>query len=223
MTPSEPFKAQPNTGGDPWKVLIALPLVTALGLVSVAGLLLWTLLRPKPQPKQMSLPPYQLTALGRHTSTGGLVKLAVGSGTSGDNGVVERWFVTEGSPIRKGQLLARMNSWNQLQAALQEAEAKLRSDRSQLPNLVIRTSRHKELFRDGAISRVEFGKTEAGLEGKRAMILAGEATVQRVRQQLSDADVRSPLDGTLIRIYSWPGMKQTDWGLAVMGRTVGAM
>ena len=27
------------------------------------------------------------------------------------------------------------------------------------------------------------------------------------------------LDGRLIRIYSWPGMKQTDEGLAVIGRT----
>jgi HlyD family secretion protein len=31
--------------------------------------------------------------------------------------------------------------------------------------------------------------------------------------------VRSPLDGTLIRIYSWPGMKETSDGLALIGRT----
>ena len=33
------------------------------------------------------------------------------------------------------------------------------------------------------------------------------------------AEIRSPLDGSLIRIYSWPGMKETDQGLALVGRT----
>lgn len=219
MAPSEPLQAQPRPGGGPWKALTTRPLVSVLGLLAVAGLLWWTVLRPKPEPKPAPLPPRQITALGRLTPSGGLVKLAVGSGTGGGNEVVERWFVSEGSPIRKGQLLARLSSWKQLQAALKQAEAELLSERSLLPYLVISKARGKELFRDGAISEEEFGKAEAGVAGKRATIMAGEAAVQRARQQLSDAEVRSPLDGTLIRIYSWPGMKETDWGLAVIGRT----
>lgn len=219
MAPSEPAQAQPRLGGGPWKALSSRPLLTALGLVAAAGLLWWTVLRPKPEPKQAPLPPRQITALGRLTPTDGLVKLAVGSGTGGGSEVVDRWFVTEGSPIRKGQLLARLSSWNQLQAALQQAEAELLSEQSLLPYLVISKKRGKELFRDGAISEEEFGKAEAGVAGRRATIMAAQAALQRARQQLRDAEVRSPLDGTLIRIFSWPGMKETDWGLAVIGRT----
>jgi HlyD family secretion protein len=219
MAPTEPLQAQPRRRGSPWNGPTARPLVSALGLLAVASLLWWTLLRPKSEPKQVPLAPRQITALGRLTPNGGLVKLAVESGTGGGNEVVERWFVTEGSTIHKGQLLARLSSWKQPQAALKQTEAELRSERSLLPYLVVSKARAKVLFREGAISKKELRKAEASVAAKKAAIIAGEAAVQRAHQQISAAEVRSPLDGTLIRIYSWPGMKQTDWGLAVIGRT----
>jgi HlyD family secretion protein len=43
--------------------------------------------------------------------------------------------------------------------------------------------------------------------------------VDKAKRELASAEVRSPLDGNLIRIYSWPGMKETDQGLALIGRT----
>ena len=54
---------------------------------------------------------------------------------------------------------------------------------------------------------------------RQADVAAAKASVEQARSQLASAEVRSPLDGQLIRIYSWPGMKQTDEGLAVIGRT----
>ena len=48
---------------------------------------------------------------------------------------------------------------------------------------------------------------------------AAKAAVEQARSQLATAEVRSPLNGRLIRIYSWPGMKQSEEGLAVIGRT----
>ncbi|EDY39759.1 ABC-transporter membrane fusion protein [Cyanobium sp. PCC 7001] len=188
-------------------------------LVAGGGVAAWQLSRPKPAPEPRTPIVRAVTALGRLTPAGGLVNLSIASGTAGGNEVVETWFVKEGSEIRKGQLLARLSSYGPLQASLEQAEADLSATRSLLPFLEISKSKGTELFSEGAISEEELGKAQAGVTGRRADIRSGEAAVARARLQLEAAEVRSPLDGRLIRIYSWPGMKETSDGLALVGRT----
>ena len=188
-------------------------------LIGGAALLGWKLTRPKPEPPPKAPLVQQVTALGRLTPEGDLVSLSVPAGTSGGNEVVERWFVREGDPISKGQLLARLSSYGQLRAALDQAEASLSSTRALLPFLTISQSKGKELYADGAISEEELGKANAGVIRQNAEIRGGSASVDKARRELAAAEVRSPLDGNLIRIYSWPGMKETDQGLALIGRT----
>jgi HlyD family secretion protein len=161
----------------------------------------------------------QVTALGRLTPQGGLVTLAVPAGTAGGNEVVERWFVEEGAEIRKDEVLARLSSYGQLSASLSQAQSNLASTKALLPFLEISKNRGQLLYRDGAISEEELAKTSASIITKRADISAAEAEVLRASKQLHAAEIRSPLDGNLIRIYSWPGMKETDQGLALVGRT----
>ncbi|MCP9792985.1 DevB secretion protein [Vulcanococcus limneticus] len=187
-----------------------------LGGMAVLG---WTLSRPKPAPSPKAPLVQQVTALGRLTPEGGLVKLAVPAGTSGGSEVVDRWFVGEGAPISKGQLLARLSSYGQLKAMLDQAESNLASTRALLPFLEISKSRGSELYAAGAISEEELAKASASIITKRADIVGARAAVVKARQQLNAAEIRSPLDGNLIRIYSWPGMKETDQGLALIGRT----
>jgi HlyD family secretion protein len=192
-------------------------LVAALiGGVVVAG---WSLTRPKPVPPPKTPLLQQVTALGRLTPEGDLVKLSVPAGTAGGSEVVDRWFVREGDPISKGQILARMSSFGQLRASLIAAQSNLDSTRALLPFLEISKNRGQQLYGDGAISEDEFAKTGASIITKRADIEGARAEVLRARKQLLTAEIRSPLDGNLIRIYSWPGMSETDQGLAVVGRT----
>ncbi|WP_411870590.1 HlyD family efflux transporter periplasmic adaptor subunit [Vulcanococcus limneticus] len=188
-------------------------------LIGAGALAAWRLTRPKPVPPPKAPLVQQVTALGRLTPEGDLVTLSVPAGTSGGNEVVERWFVQEGDPIRQGQTLARLSSYGPLKAALEQAQANLSSTRALLPFLVISQSKGSELFADGAISEEELGKANAGVIRQQADIRGGSAALTRARRELAAAEVRSPLDGNLIRIYSWPGMKETDQGLALVGRT----
>ena len=192
-------------------------LITAVGGVMVAAA--WARWHPKPAPKPQAPLVQAVTALGRLTPEGGLVTLSVPAGTAGGNEVVDRWFASEGQAIQKGQLLARLSSYGQLEAALRQAEANLSSTQALLPYLKISKSRGRELYGDGAISEEELGKASASLVSRRADIAAGAAAVSKARQQLQASEVRSPLNGYLIRIYSWPGMKESDQGLAIIGRT----
>lgn len=204
-------------GNAPWVRRYRPWLVAALiGGAAVVG---WKVTRPKPAPPPKAPLTQQVTALGRLTPEGGLVTLSVPAGTAGGNEVVERWFVDEGASIRKGQTLARLSSYGQLRAALTQAESTLESTRALLPFLEISKNRGQVLYRDGAISEEELAKTSASIITKRADIEGAQAEVQKARKQLLAAEVRSPLDGNLIRIYSWPGMKETSEGLALIGRT----
>ena len=175
--------------------------------------------RPKPKPRPEPPPVPAVTALGRLIPEGDLVTLSVPAGVAGGNEVVDRWLVREGDPIRKGQVLARLSSYGQLQAALRQAEIHGTSSQALLPFLEISQRKGNTLFADGAISEEELGKARAGVIRQQSDISSGKAAVERARLELAAAEVRSPLDGTLIRIYSWPGMKETSDGLALIGRT----
>jgi len=203
--------------GFPW-IKYSRPLLMG-ALISGVAIVGWKITRPKPAPPAKPPLVQVVTALGRLTPQGDLVNLSVPAGTSGGNEVVDRWLVKEGDLIREGQVLARLSSYGQLQAALEQAEASLSSTRALLPFLTISQSKGKELYADGAISQEELGKADAGLIRQNAEIRGGKASVDKARRELAAAEVRSPLDGKLIRIYSWPGMKETDQGLALIGRT----
>ena len=188
-------------------------------LVGVGVIVGWRLSQPKPIPKATAPVRQEVTALGRLTPEGGLVGLSVPAGTVGGSEVVERWFVKEGDSVTKGQTLARLSSFSQLNATLIQAESALTSTKALLPFLEISKKRGEILYRDGAISEEELAKTTASILTKRADITGAEAEVMRAKKQLLAAEIQAPLDGTLIKIYSWPGMKETSDGLALIGRT----
>ncbi len=184
-----------------------------------AGLFGWSTLRPKPTPKPQAPLVREVTGLGRLTPEGGLVNLSIPAGSIGGSEVVDRWYVGEGDGIQKDQLLARLSSWEQLQASVREAKAKLQASEALLPSLVFSQNRARELFREGGISEQDLGQLQANVVSKQAEIESARAALAKAQTQLSAAEVRSPLNGAVIRIFSWPGMKETDQGLALLGRT----
>ena len=128
-----------------------------------------------------------------------------------------------------------------------KAVADLKAEQVVLPYLEISQSKSVQLFGEGAISEEELGKARSALaQGQarlqalrggvhdaltvrpvdiqvaRSQLQVSEAALGQAIKQLENAEIRSPLDGRLLRIYSWPGMKETDQGLAQLGR-VGEM
>ena len=160
-----------------------------------------------------------ITALGRLTPRGGNVKLAVPAGVSGGNQIVTKWMVDEGDSISKGQTLAYLSSYQELSTAIESAEENLRLSKSLLPFLEISSEKAKDLLERGSLSQEEYTKTIATLKTRKSEILTNEAELQRARNNLDSSIDKSPLDGQLIKIYSWPGMKPTDDGLALAART----
>jgi HlyD family secretion protein len=191
-----------------------------VAVVGTTGLIAWQRLKPgKPVPAQAEIT-RRVTAIGRLTPEGGIVTLSVPAGAStGGSDVVQQWFVGEGDSIQKGQLLAQMNSFGQLKEDLNQANANLKAAKVLLPYLKIGNSRGAELFKEGAITEQELGKAVTTLQSRQATIEAAQAAFRKAQLQVNAAQIRSPLDGSLIQIYSQPGMKETNDGLAIIGRT----
>lgn len=147
------------------------------------------------------------------------MSLSVPSGAGGGNDVVQRWFAQEGQDVRKGQLLVQMRSYSQLKAELDQAKANLEASRVLLPFLMIGQDRGGALFREGAITEEELGKAYANVQSRKAAIQEAQAGVARAKVLLQASQIRSPFDGTLIRIYSTPGMRESSDGLAMLDKT----
>ena len=196
-----------------------LQIIGVIGLVAVTAFGATQCAQKKEQTEEVAPLRRSITALGRLTPRGGNVKLAVPAGVSGGNQIVTKWMVEEGETISEGQILAYLSSYQELSTAIESAEENLRLSRSLLPFLEISREKAEELLNRGSISKEEYTRTITTLKTRKSEVLTNEAELQRARNNLDSSIVKSPLNGQLIKIYSWPGMKPTDDGLALAART----
>ncbi len=194
-------------------------IIGVIGLIAASAFGATQCTQKKEKTEEVTPLERRITALGRLTPKGGNVKLAVPAGVSGGNQIVTKWMVDEGDVISRGQTLAYLSSYQELSTAIESAEENLRLSKSLLPFLEISRDKAKELLDRGSLSQEEYTKTIAALKTRKSEVLTNQAELQRARNNLNSSIVRSPLDGQLIKIYSWPGMKPTDDGLALAART----
>lgn len=100
----------------------------------------------------------------------------------------------EGQPVRRGQVLYRLDPAPAL-AALRQAEATLARDRAQLLQARVDASRFRALGAQGYISRQQAEQAGATVAALAATVAGDQAQVQQARVQLAYATIRSPIDG----------------------------
>lgn len=99
------------------------------------------------------------------------------------SGYIRNLAVREGDRVKKGQVLVRVDPVNADQALVQ-AQADLSNARAEL-------ERYEELFRAHA-------ETQQQLDRVRLRYKVAESQVKQARNQLSYAEVRSPVDGVVV-------------------------
>ena len=173
-----------------------------------------------PSPSAVEVETRKVSALARLIPKGDLVKLSIPASTTiTGNEVVEHWFVEEGSFIRKGDKLLQLSSKDELTANLLQAQADLKESELYLPFLIQEKNRAVELTKSGAFPKEDADRAISNVNVRIGMINAAKAAVHKAKTSLEQSVIRSPLTGKLIQIYSWPGMRETDNGLALIGRT----
>jgi len=106
-------------------------------------------------------------------------------------GNVDRVLVSEGQNIKKGQLLAVINSEN-YQNAYQIAASKEKQAADAFNRL-------ESMYKNGSLPEVKFIEIQTGLEQARSLVAMS-------KKNLSDCKLYSPMDGTIGKRIIEPGM-----------------
>jgi RND family efflux transporter MFP subunit len=114
------------------------------------------------------------------------------------SGRVARMMVAEGDRIREGQVLAKIDD-RPFRDQVQQAQAAVDQAKANLDNSRLSLERNEKLLERGIAARkdVEDARTQASVN--KALLSQAEAALSLARLNLSRTEVRSPLEGMVVK------------------------
>jgi RND family efflux transporter MFP subunit len=110
------------------------------------------------------------------------------------NGKVTATFIERGQPVKRGQLLAVIDSRMAAFAAT-AAKAQAKVAQSQLEQAQRECERVKHLLDTGAISQAEYDRQTSQCTTQQWSAAAAQAQVETAAKSLGDTSIRAPFDG----------------------------
>jgi RND family efflux transporter MFP subunit len=112
------------------------------------------------------------------------------------NGYLRRWYFDIGAHVRKGQLLAEIET-PELDQQLQQARADLDTAQANLNIAKITASRWQDLVSTGSVSQQETDQAASNLSAVKATVESSSANVRRLEQLQSFEKIYAPFDGII--------------------------
>lgn len=112
------------------------------------------------------------------------------------NGYLRKWYFDIGAHVRKGQLLAVIET-PELDQQLQQAKAQLQSAQANLKLAQITAARWQHLLLTNSVSHQETDQAVSDLASKQALVASNEANLHRLEQLQSFERVYAPFDGVI--------------------------
>ncbi|KAA1190083.1 HlyD family efflux transporter periplasmic adaptor subunit [Pseudohalioglobus sediminis] len=153
-------------------------------------------------PRALLAEPRVISSLGRIEPAGGVVMLA---GPSGLGSVIMDLKVSEGDAVKKGDVIAVLDSYPVRRAELDQAQAQLESARNQL-------RREQKLGKAMATSASKLEALELQVKGAGAAVAAAQA-------MLNLSLVKAPHDAQILYVHARPGERVGVEGVVEIGRT----
>lgn len=122
-------------------------------------------------------------------------------------GILEKRYFTEGRPVKKGELLYRIDP-APYEATLRDAEAELARAEANVANAQAKEARLAPLVQEDAISRQEYDDALSSLKQGQASVLSAKAQLDRARLNLGYTNVYATESGVI-------GMTQVPEGRLV--------
>lgn len=129
------------------------------------------------------------------------------------NGYLKSWHFDIGAHVRKGQLMAEIET-PELDQQLQVAEADLKSVQANLDLATTTSARYQNLLKTNSVSKQETDVAMGDASAKRAAVDASMANVRRLEQLQSFEKVYAPFDGIVTA-------RNTDIGALIAGGSTG--
>lgn len=199
----------------------ALLLLTGgLGLAVGLGLLQLTRREAAVQPQVPSpvvRAPEAVAALGQLSPAGDLRRLAAPISGFGGTPRVAELLVSEGESLQKGQVLARFDNRPQIQADLAGVQARLRTLTAEIKLQVREVQRYAKAAQVGAASLVLLDEKRDELLRLQGAQQQAEAEKRKLMADLANSELRSPLDGVVLRIHTREGERPGVDGVIEVG------
>jgi RND family efflux transporter MFP subunit len=112
------------------------------------------------------------------------------------SGIIDKIYVAEGARVRRGQVLARLDSRDaalrveQARAALEAARVNLRATETE-------HNRTKMMFDEKAATQMQLDQLVARLDAAKVGVQQAQVALSMAQKALSDATVRSPINGVV--------------------------
>ncbi len=191
----------------------------AVALLLLAVVIGRALDRPAPVPPAPVVQPRieSVSALGRLEPAGDVRKLAAPMGSMGGSPRISSLSVQEGDRVKRGQILATFDNRPGLLTDLAAINARIGTLDRSIAMQRREVSRYREASREGAASMVLLEEKQDELvtfEGQRREALAEKRGIE---VDLKDSQLRSPIDGTVLRVYARPGERPGSDGILSVG------
>ncbi|NDF04176.1 MAG: efflux RND transporter periplasmic adaptor subunit, partial [Betaproteobacteria bacterium] len=112
-------------------------------------------------------------------------------------GRLEWLGVTEGSRVRKGEVIARLES-QELAAQLLQAKANVGLAQAERDDAAAALERSRSLLAKSFISPASFDTAKARFDKAAAQLRASAAAAEVARAALAQTEIRAPFDGLLV-------------------------
>ena len=112
------------------------------------------------------------------------------------SGYLKKWYADIGSNVKKGELLAEIES-PEVDQQLQQARADLSTAKANLSLAEITATRYKDLMKTDSVAQQDVDNATGNYDARRTAVESAQANVQRLEQLQSFEKVYSPFDGVL--------------------------
>ena len=158
-----------------------------------------------------------VSALGQLNPFGEIRKLAAPTSGFGGTPRIEILLVEEGDKVVNGQVLAIFDNRSRLLADLKKIEAKIETLTSNIEIKSIEVNRFQQATIEGASSIVLLEEKKNQLikyKGQRNEALAEKIGIE---EEIKDSELKSPIDGVILRIISREGERPGVDGVLEIG------
>ncbi len=125
------------------------------------------------------------------------------------NGYLKKWFFDIGAHVRKGQLMATIET-PEVDQQLQVAQADLKASEANLNLANITSGRYQNLLKSNSVSKQETDQAMGDAQAKQAAVEASMAAVRRLQQLQGFENIYAPYDGVVTA-------RNTDIGALITG------
>ena len=161
--------------------------------------------------------PESVAALGSLRPAGEVRRLAAPVSGFGGSPRVSSLLVKEGDPVRKSQVLAVFDNRPKIEADLAATDAKILTAETEIPLKRREVARYAQGAGQGAVEVVVLEEKQNQLtllERKKAELIAERG---KLEADLNDSELRSPIDGTVLKLRARVGERPSADGVLDVG------